>query len=354
MMNFLNLIRYKNLLFIVGLQLLMRYAVIQPILKVLFDGPSYYMTDLQFALLVASTVFIAAAGYVINDYFDTRIDEINHPDSVIVGKSITKERAALIHHILAGLGVVMGLIVAFWCKSLSLGLIIVMVPGMLWFYSASYKRQFLVGNIIVAINSALLPLVVVMAEIAFLNKNSELPISEAPNGGYIIPFLYAWVGGFSVFTFLATLIREIIKDMEDEKGDREMESRSMPIVWGIKNSKIVVYGLIAFTIATLLHIEFRFINEFPLFKFTLINQYPYILEVTERSTLSLRYIIFGIIIPFGYLVYLLIKAKNKIDFHQASNFMKFVMIIGSLYALIFYFLLCKVQGIAMFDLFFVK
>jgi len=340
MMNFLNLIRYKNLLFIAGLQCLMHYVVIQPILKTFAIESQYCMTDFQFALLVGATVFLAAAGYVINDYFDTKIDAINRPDKVIVGKSISKERASLIHQIFSVIGIVLGLIVAYWCKSLSLAILIVMVPGLLWFYSASYKRQFLTGNIIVAFNAALVPLVIAIADVAFLSQPNNLGefVFQTP----IPKIIYLWVLGFSGFAAISTLIREIIKDMEDVEGDRELESRTVPIVWGINISKLVVYGLIGFTIAALLHVQFRMIDGFAL------------LESAKKSTLSLRYIIFGIIIPFGYLVYLLIKAKNKADYHQASTFMKFILVLGSLYAFVFYFLLCKAQGIALFDLFLVK
>lgn len=340
MMNFLNLIRYKNLLFIIGLQWLMRYSVIRPIFKTFRLDVNYYMTDLQFTLLVAASVLIAAGGYVINDIFDTRIDEINRPDKVIVGKSITKKLASIIHQVSTGLGIALGLIVAIWCKNISLGFIIIMVPGMLWFYSASYKRQFLVGNIIIAFNAALVPVIVGLAEISFLSlpQHYDEFLLQTP----IPKFIYMWVIGFAGFAFLGTLIREIIKDMEDVEGDREIESRTMPIIWGINKSKIVVYVLIAFTIGAALHVQFKTIDKFVL------------LEAVEESSLSLRYIIFGIILPFLYLVYLLVTAKNKGAFNQASTFMKFILIIGSLYALIFNFLLCKSQGIALFDLFFIK
>lgn len=339
-MTFLNLIRYKNLLFIIGLQFLIRYAIIHPLFKTWGLETSYLLPNWQFFLLVAATVFIAAAGYVINDYFDTRIDAINKPEKVIVGQTITKKQASLIHQLFTGIGIAMGLFVAYLCKSISLGLLIIMVPGLLWFYSASYKRQFLTGNIIVAINASFIPLIIGIAEISYLSLDQnygnllyQTPISKT---------IYAWVCGFAAFAFIGTLIREIIKDMEDEKGDREMESRSMAIVLGIKKTKLVVYVLIALTLAAILYLQFNVIKGYAL------------IETPEENTLSLRYIIFGILIPFGYLVFLLIKAKNKLDFHQASNFMKFILVTGSLYAFIFYFLLCRAQGMAMFDLFIIK
>lgn len=338
-MNFLNLIRYKNLIFIAALQWLMYYSILIPLLRVFQIDLQYAMHGYQFALLVGSSVFIAAAGYVINDYFDTRIDAINRPDKVIVGKSITKKQASLIHQIFTGIGVVLGLTVAYLCKSLTVGLIVAIVPGLLWFYSASYKRQFLLGNVVVALNAAFVPLIIVTAEVAFLclpDNYGDL-ISQTP----VIKILYAWVCGFAAFAFLTTLIREIIKDMEDEHGDREMEARTMPIVLGLSKTKIVVYALIAITLALIFYVYNKFIATYTLFGI-------------EKSSLAIRYIIFGILIPFAYLVYLLIKAKKQENYHQAATFCKFIMVIGTLFSLVFYFLLARGQGIAMFDLFFVK
>lgn len=336
-MNSLNLIRYKNLLFIAALQCLMYYCIIEPVLLTFqINNP---MSGFQFLLLLCSTLCIAAGGYVINDYFDTRIDEINKPDKVIIGKLISKKTASLLHQILTGIGVLSGIIVAYSCRSFTLGLIIVMVPGLLWFYSASYKRQFLIGNLVVALNAAFALLVVAIATASFLSNPQAYGdlIYETP----IIRIIYTWVCGFAIFAFLSTLIREIIKDMEDIKGDREMESRTMPIVLGIAKSKMVLYALIVVTLALLFYLQFQHIDKFIFFG-------------TEKSSLSLRYLIFGISLPFAFLSYLIIKAKGKRDFHQASTFVKFIMGLGSLYSLVFYFLLAKAQGLALFGLFLIK
>lgn len=336
-MNYLNLVRYKNLLFIAGLQWLMYSCIILPVLKTFQIDAAEAITGLNFLLLIGSTICLAASGYVINDYFDTRIDTINRPEKVIVGKTVTKTAASRLHQILTALGVAMGLWLAFQAKSYTLGFIIALVPGLLWFYSASYKRQFLVGNLVVALNAALTPLIVVIANNAFLTKNFEGLISQTP----IIPILLTWILGFAAFAFLSTLIREIIKDIEDIEGDREMESRTLPIVWGIPKAKIVLYALIAIMSGLLLLAYFKFISGFGLFG-------------ENKGTLAIRYIIFGLLLPLAYLVYLLIKAKTQADFHQAATFTKFIMILGSLFAFVFYFLLAQGQSIAMFDIFMVK
>ncbi|MDR1678400.1 MAG: geranylgeranylglycerol-phosphate geranylgeranyltransferase [Prevotellaceae bacterium] len=337
-MDFLRLIRYKNLIFIAALQWVVFYTVIIPITKLFQIEPDFVLSGLQFGLLVLSTVLIAAGGYVINDYFDTRIDGINRPDRVIVGKSISKKQASLIHQISTALGIVSGLFVAWQCRSFSVAIVVALIPGLLWFYSASYKRQFLVGNIVIALCAGFVPLIVVLASV----ENLTLPahfgdlIRQTP----IPQLLYTWVCGFSVFAFLLTLIREIIKDLEDQEGDREMESRSLPIILGETKTKIVLYALIAIMLGLLFFVWKKFIADFPLF--------------VEDSSLALRYIIFGLALPLAYLLYLLAKANTPTKYHQAATFCKFVMVIGMLFGFIFYFLLAQGQGIAMFDLFMVN
>ena len=325
---YLKLIRYKNLIFIAFAQFVMRQVVLVPILQTFgFDAT---MDTTMLFLLITATVLIAAGGYVINDYFDVKIDFINKPDKQIVGNEISRHKAMLLHQILTGLGVVCGLLLAFFARSFTLAFIFIVIPGLLWFYSASYKRQFLIGNLVIAFISAITILIVGIAQLAFLQKEYGSLVFETP----IPTHFYAWIGGFALFSFLLTLIREIIKDVEDEKGDREMECRTLPIKWGIKKTKLFLYCLTALTVILLLLANFYFIHF--------------------DGTLTLRYILFGIILPFIALCYLIYKAIVKTDFHQASNLSKVIMFIGVLYSFVFYYLQAKTFGISLFNIFVLK
>jgi len=325
---YFKLIRFWNLIFIAFIQYVMRQIVIIPILQIYgFDVASE--TNMLF-LLIAATVFIAAGGYVLNDYFDVKIDAINHPGNQVVGNTIPRSKAMLLHQILTGIGVVCGLLMALLTKSFTLGFIFIVVPGLLWFYSASYKRQFITGNLVVAFLSGLTVLVVGISELAFLQKEYGKLIFETP----IPTQFYAWIGGFSVFSFLCNWIREIIKDMEDEKGDREMECRTMPIKWGSGKTKIFIYGLIAITVAGLYLVNGLFI--------------PF------SGTLTLRYISFGIALPFAAVAYLIATAKIPTHYHQAATLTKVIMLIGVLYSFMFYYLQAKAYGISLFNLFMVQ
>ena len=328
MSSYLKLIRFQNLLFIAFLQFVMQKALLIPILQKY--GFEATQASGMLVLLIIATVLIAGGGYALNDYFDVKIDALNRPEKQVVGKNIPRQTAILLHQILSGLGIVSGILLAYFARSFTLGLIFIVVPGLLWFYSASYKRQFMTGNLIVALISAISVLVVGITELAFLQKEFGKLIYETPIPGEI----YAWIVGFSIFAFLCTWIREIIKDIEDENGDREFECRTMPIKLGIKKTKIFLYILILITNLSLYFTNYQFINF--------------------EGTLTLRYIIFGISIPFVALTFLIFKAKTSIDFHQASVLSKVIMLIGVLYAFIFYYLQAKTYGISLFNLFIVK
>jgi len=328
MLDFLKVIRYKNLLFIAFIQLVMQKLLIVPILQT-FGFQTTFNNSLLF-LLIASTVLIAAGGYVLNDYFDIKIDAINRPEKQLVGTKISRQSAMLMHQILTGLGILVGLLLAYFTQSFTLGFIYIVIPGLLWFYSASYKRQFIVGNVVISFITSITILIVAIAQIADLQKEFGKLIFETA-----IPHqIYAWLGAFSIFAFLCNWIREIIKDMEDERGDRELECHTMPIIWGIKKTKWFIYGLITVTVIGLFAANALFI--------------PF------EGTLTLRYIIFGLLLPLAVLCYLMAMAKSREDFNQAASMLKIIMLVGVLYGFIFYYLQARTFGISLFNLFIVK
>jgi len=166
MIAYLKLVRFQNLIFIAFIQFVMQKVVLVPILQT-FGFDANIENDML-SLLIAATVLIAAGGYVLNDYFDLKIDAINRPDKQIVGNLISRSTAMILHQVLTGLGVFFGLLLAFFTRSYTLAFIFIVVPGLLWFYSASYKRQFMIGNLVVAFIAALTILVVGIAQLALL------------------------------------------------------------------------------------------------------------------------------------------------------------------------------------------
>lgn len=327
-MAFFKLIRLQNLIFIAFIQYVMQKIILVPLLQIY--GFESGLSTSMLHLLILATILIAAGGYVLNDYFDVKIDRLNQPDKLIIGNQISRNTAMLMHQLLTAAGIISGLFAAYFARSFSLALIFIVVPGLLWFYSASYKRQFMIGNLVVAFNAALSILIVAIDQLAFLQKEFGKLIFETP----IPTEMYAWIGSFALFAFLTTWIREIIKDMEDEPGDREMECRTMPIKWGRQKTTRFTISLIALTNIALYSLSALYL--------------PF------EGTLTLRYLIFGISLPFLVLIYLLWNAKTQANYHQASTLTKIIMLIGVLYAFIVYFLQAKSHGITMFGIFTVK
>ena len=307
MINFLRLIRYKNLLIIILTQYLMRWSIIKPILEV-YEFKLQF-SELNFFFLVMATVFITAAGYVINDYFDTKTDLVNRPDTVIIGRILNRRWAILLHVIFNTIGIGLGAYISFFIGIPILTFVFVLITGILWFYSTTYKRQFLIGNITVAFLTALVPLMVILFEIPLLNKEYGLLMKELRSD---FTHIILWVSAFAIFAFLLTMIREIIKDIEDFEGDSAYGRKTMPIVLGVLNSKIVIITFILTTLFSLLYINFRFLND----------------------SITLIYFIVLLIIPLVFLVYKIVVAENKKDYHRASNLSKLIMLAGIFYALV--------------------
>lgn len=310
MKDILRLVRWSNVLFIGALVWVMEKWVATPILVQAAFGeqlPEYLLW-----LLMAGTMLVAAGGYVVNDYFDIKIDRINRPDEVIITRSISKETAVRLSWILNLIGFVCGLTVAIALRSISVGIVFMMVPGLLWFYSASYKRLFMIGNLIISFLASLTPLLVAMSNIALLEHRYEtiLPYTTLTRD------LYMWLGGFALFAFLLTWIREIIKDIQDQMGDRELECHTMPVIWGEKWTKVFVTGLIILTLAIIGHLWWHVL--------------PF-----ERgwSSLSTRYIVLGIVTPLLGVLGLLWNAKIPSDYKTCQQLVKFTMLLGMLYSI---------------------
>jgi len=317
MKAFLNLIRWQNLIIVILTMVLMRYAVLGPVISkigvILLNGTGEEIPMVlqfpwyDFLLLVAATVFITSGGYVINDYFDIKTDLINK-GKVIVGTKIPRHQAMMWHNIFNIAGVSAGFYISWKAGYIWLGTLFLIVSGLLYFYSASYKRQFLIGNVIVALLTAMVPLLVVFYEWPALYKYYSIHAIILPNLNLI---LY-WVGGFALFAFMTTLTREIIKDIEDFEGDVAYGRNTVPVVIGVLSARIVSISLIIITIALLYLTWYFFVND----------------------TITLIYLSATIVLPLIYVIYKVVISSNRKELHCASSTMKIVMLTGLLYSLV--------------------
>ena len=315
--SILKLIRFPNLLIIAATQYAMRYLLMEPLLP--SSTFELQFGEFQFALLVFSTICIAAAGYIINDYFDTQADLINKPKRVVVGIKISRRIAMILHAGLNIMGVGIGIYLSFYVKLPSLALVFVIATGLLWFYSTNYKRQFLVGNLSVAFLTGLVPLMVVLFEIPLLNRTyGQVMLRNDASFGYI----FAWVSAFSFFAFFTTLIREIIKDAEDFEGDKAYGMKTVPIVLGSVWTKILLLLFISGMIFMLVALLLKYI----------------IFSVEPIDYISLVYFSLCLVTPLILLALQVIKADGKKGYGRASRLIKVVMLAGILYSAVVFFL----------------
>ena len=172
--SFLRLIRWPNLVFIILAQGIFYFFIEFP----LYASHSILpILDLPcFVLLCFSSVCIAAAGYIINDYFDVNIDMINKPDKLIIEKFIKRRWAIVWHLILSLVGIFMGFYIDYNTPTSLLGLTNTICVILLFIYSISLKRKLLSGNVVVSLLTAWSILVVPFAEWNGLFHNPTLKL----------------------------------------------------------------------------------------------------------------------------------------------------------------------------------
>lgn len=302
-MPFLNLIRWKNLLMLVCIQCLIKYALFEPF------GVAMALNGFSFSLLVIATVCIAAAGNVINDICDIETDFVNKPDSIIVGVNISEKTAYNLFIILNIIGVGVGFYVSHLVdKSPFFGLF-VMVSAVLYIYATYLKPTLLVGNIVISILVALSLIIVGVFDL--------LPATTAQNQQTQL-VLFKIVMNYAYFAFIINLIREIAKDIEDIDGDYKAGMNTLPIAIGRERAKHVLFIL---SIITLLAAIFYLINSL------------------YKNEIAVIYFLIFIIAPLLYLSIKIFNSKKKSDYKHISNILKLIMLFGMLSMLLYFFAL---------------
>jgi len=286
----LTIIRFPNLVFIALTQILTYYCLILPSITT----PT--LTTFQFSLLTLSTVLIATAGYIINDYFDIGIDAVNKPQKVTI-ENVFKRRTIILWHI--GLNVIAliiaGKIAYHYIQFRMLGFQLFSIL-LLVLYSTTLKRKLIIGNFSIAVLTALTLITTAIYE---------------PNFRFWDPSQHRaklfWV--YVIFAFLITIIREIIKDIEDIKGDAIQQCKTIPLVWGINSSKNIIYGLLTILFLFLITVGFVFVHS---------------------NLIMICFLGVFVFLPLIWLSRMLFKAQIKADFHALSSMIKWITLMGIL------------------------
>ena len=352
---FIKLIRFPNLIIIVLTQYAIRFGVISPIIYNFsggqeIQGVGLKMTEIDFFLLSLSTVMIAAAGYIINDYFDVKIDRVNRPHKIIVGKFIKRRVAMGAHLVINAIAILIGAYLAYQLKNWNLVFIQILSAGALWYYSTLFKKQVLVGNLLVALLAALVPFVAGLYELILQHAATDDTVNnllfrlEAYTPFEDVEYLLIqtlsysmyWVVGISIFAFISTIIREIIKDVEDYNGDKKYQCNTLAVVYGKPLAKIVAQALIAFMIVLIGYFQYLQLSENPG------GELAELAKAQTRALITVMYLLFAVQIPLVYTFYKLKLANLKADYQQLSTTMKFIMLTGIGYTVLFYYLIIKI------------
>ncbi len=304
---FFKLVRWPNLLFIALTQFLFKFFIIDDfIYKVQLHEVSHAkLSQPLFFLLVLASVCIAAAGYIINDYFDLNIDLVNKPERLIIEKYVRRRWAIVLHIVLSATGLALSCYVGYKINNFFIPLFNLIAIFALWFYSTTFKKQLLVGNVIISLLTAWVILVLTLAEYRFNVEETERAWRQLVR----ISSVYA------AFAFILSLVREVIKDMEDMPGDAKYGCHTMPIVWGIRVSKVFSGVWLVVLAGAVVMIGF------------------YLIQL--GWWLGVVYSFLAIILPLVWIMLKLYQAKTQNDFHVLSNAVKYLMLAGILSMIFF-------------------
>lgn len=299
MKHYLQLIRWPNLLMIAIFQYALRYLLVFPILD--YQEKGLIISHVDFFFLVLSTVCIAAGGYAVNDIEDVAIDTINKPSRVIVGTKIKEDTANNFYTAITFVGVAFGFYLSFVKDIRLVGFIQIFSAGFLYFYATTYKCIPLLGNLIIGLLTGMTALLVIIAEPAAMED----------------PAVLMFTGSYMVFAFSMTVLRELIKDLEDQKGDSTCGCETLPVMIGSIPVKIIAGLLSSLIVTTLIWIQ--------------------ISTKQWQAMLSFTYVTALVTVPLLILSILIFRAKEIKDFARCAVLSKMIMFTGIISIAIFYF-----------------
>lgn len=297
---FFKLIRTLNLLFIAITQCLFQYFIVLPLFRI--HSLPVPMHGIHFWLLVFSSVLIAAAGYIINDYFDLNIDRVNKPEKMVVEKLIRRRWAIVWHLVLSVAGIAIGFYLGWALNVFWIGLANLVCVIALWFYSTTFKKRILTGNILISLLTAWVVLVV--GFVHHFRIISDLDVYTLVDRSKLLRFTFLYAG----FAFIISLVREVVKDIEDLEGDARYGCRTMPIAWGVMVSKVFAGTWLVVLLATVLIVS------------------VYMLQLTWW--IPFAYSVTMIFIPLVVSMRKLQQAHSIEHYHRLSNYIKLVMFTG--------------------------
>lgn len=303
MHSILNLIRWKNLIMIAMVQLLLKYALFQPF------NIEMTLNWFGFGLLILATLCIAAAGNIINDIHDVEADSVNKPNKQIIGKSVSEKTAFTLFIVLNVVGVAIGFYLSNMVGRSGFSVVFVGISILLYVYASNLKQIVVVKNLIVAILVAISIIIVALFDLlpAITSQNQDTQLA-----------LFKIVIDYALFAFGLTLIREIVKDLQDIEGDRKAGLNTLPIAIGKELATKVAFALLVLFSAAVAY---------------------YVITYLYKQQMAVIYFLALVIAPLMYTTIKLFSAKSKSEYAYLSLLLKLCMLFGMLSLLLYSFIL---------------
>lgn len=295
-MKYLKLVRYQNLILLALMQLIFRFGFLK------FQNIPLALADWQYALLIISTVLLAAGGYIINDIFDQATDNENKPYKNLIGKSIAEITAYNFYIGLNIIGVGIGFYLCNVIQKPGFAAVFILISATLYIYASGLKQMLLVGNLVVALLLAFSVLLIGIFDL--------YPAIHDGNQA-IMGVLFKILLDYAIFAFIINFIREIVKDMEDVNGDYNQGMNTLPIAIGVSRTAKIVFSLGIIAVLLVLNYINSYLMEFGLYYATI-------------------YVLLLVLAPLLFFVMKVWTAKTKKDFHFLSTLLKWVIFFGIL------------------------
>lgn len=292
LLHFLNLVRFQNLLLIIGTQLLIKYALFETF------GISTTLSGLEFFLLCLATVCIAAAGNIINDVYDIETDRINKPQKQVVGKKISEKAALTAYVILTTLGVGLGFYLSNLIGKPGFSAIFIIISALLYLYATHLKNILVAGNLIV---SALVAMVIIIMGLF------ELFPAITPQNQQTQSIIFSILLDYAFFAFMINWLREMVKDQQDITGDYNTGRNTLPIALGKSRTNTIIFVVGLIPVAAIVHYMYTYL-------FT--NLY------------AVLYALILIVGPLLYFLSTVLNSKTKGHYARLSLILKIIMVFG--------------------------
>lgn len=247
------------------------------------------LLDFNLFILVFASSLTIASGYIINSFYDSKKDLINRPNKSMLDRLVSQKTKLNVYFTLNFIVALMALFVS-WRAFLFFSVYIFLI----WFYSHKIKKQPFIGNLMSAF-LAVLPFFAIL-----LYYYNQIPFEEIENYSNQLAVIFAHAS----FLFLLLLTREMIKDLENLKGDLANNYKTIPIVYGEKFSKNIISALI---IATVLPVYI-------------------LIEIYDVGYMDTYF--YSCLIVLVFFVLALQKATQKEHFLRLHNVLKLLIVAG--------------------------